>query len=908
MIMRTRQTAWWLAAALLTTAAGCSGSKRKSALDKRREAEAAALARLNAKNLKGGRPPRAQMTPEQFAQHLSQPFGDTSLPLIDPEGNVFRSLGRVWERDIRFDAGNAAWNKATATLYGASRSGRDVVSLNLHDGSLRIRATSLLRTVPKKVEAKNLAKNEHTQSMEPTFELTPTGLVVAQSVPKRGELEIKVAGIDPSSGRVRWRKTVPNPWDDGFTLWSEGNLVLLGDSSKGPVWLFDAKGGPSGKIEFPKDESYVFAGSDGSISLFYHFRKTNELFIVGHRNDGSVAWRKSLADCYPNMAYFQPIVDGVLACKVRTSPKEHIDRVMKIAFADGKTLWEANTHKRPQDVVNDPKRKDWVGLRAGKNGAVYFRNRFAFVRVEKDGRVSWSYPLNDKEVYIVVEGTPYRSENVMGGDEPYDLVVSLDPQTGKPLWSYKEEKGLPARGLVRDGVLTMHGETQLRAFSLADGRMLLKKTFERTRIEGVSMAGGVCFVDTSGIRQAYRLSDGALLLFDKSEDETVVNTFVEMPFAKELYLYHDEQRRLGRAERVAGDLRLKVPASSVRTARILTAPAIEVDRVRFVDGSTLEFQSLDDKRAWRVPATGGAAVAAGPRREGVRAGRRAAAFLGDPVKVEERFALRVEQGGATHVVTALPRGDYSWSKSGHELAYAEKRAPSVKNPHVKLMDLALRVFDARSRTSRDVMVLRGADENASLASVSFGPGDRVVTFAIEGLYGSHFVGTVDARKTTTGEMKISEVDGEVSTKMPKLLAPTKKLGMQEGSTFGDVAWSPSGQVLAYTRGQRLHLVNTQGRDLLAKPEAAVSKMRWSPDGRTLIYVKDGNLWSWRGGEIQRLSYLLPKREPRSEEEEKNGNLFRIASLEFSPDGKQLAFALRWPYNANLRAAVLGLDP
>ena len=155
-------------------------------------------------------------------------------------------------------------------------------------------------------------------------------------------------------------------------------------------------------------------------------------------------------------------------------------------------------------------------------------------------------------------------------------------------------------------------------------------------------------------------------------------------------------------------------------------------------------------------------------------------------------------------------------------------------------------------------------------------------------------------------MRISEVDGAVTVTLPKLLAPTKKLGLDQGEAFGEVAWSPDGSALAYTRGQRLVLLSASGRELLAKPESAVSRIVWGPRGASLVYVKDGNLWRWRGGKTERISYFLTKREPRNDEEQKYGNLLRMHGMAISPDGTKLALGLRWPYEGNMRAAVIDL--
>lgn len=907
-MMRARTSALMAIVACTTLAlgAGCSGKKKKSILEKKREAEAAALARLNAKNFKNQRPPRPEMTPERFAEIVAQSFGDAQLPLIDPEGRIFSTPERQWERDLRFDAGNPAWNAKTGVLYGASRRGKDVVALDLQGGALATRGANILRPVPKKVDPKKMAKNEHLQSMEPVFELTPGGLVVAQSVPVKGELEIKVFGVDVATGRVRWRAKVPNPWDDGFTLWSEGNFVFLGDATKGPVHLFDSTTGTTGKVVFPEGETYAFGGANPQIAVFYHIRKSGELYLAGHGRDGVARWRKPLGDCYGNMSYLQAFVDGVLPCKVRTSPKEHIDRAIKINFADGKTLWETDWHKRPQDAVTDAQRKDMITVKAGTGGAVYMRNRFEMVRLNPDGKAAWRYPLADKEIYLLIDGKTYRSENVMAGDEPYEAIVNLDPQTGAPLWSYKEEKGLPARGLIREGSFIMWGDTQARIFDLKSGKLLANRKL-LPRVEAVAVSQGVGYFDAMGARQAYRLSDNALVLYDKSEEETIVNNWLEMPFAKELYLYHDTERRLGRLQPAVGDMRMKVDPKSVRAAKLLSPPPVEVDGVRWLDGQTLEFQTVDDKRAWKVSLAGGAPTVAGARKDNLRASPTGAlAFNADPVKVEEKTSLKVEARGKTTVVTAFPMGEFAWSHSGHELAYAERRPPSYKSRHAELADLVLRVFDARSGQSRDVMHLKGVEKAAVLASVSFGPGDKSLTFALENLYGSHFVGTVAATKKTVGEMRISEVDGEVTVKLPRLLPPTMKLGLDQGETFGEVAWSPDGQTLAYTRGQRLVLLSKNGRELLSKPESAVSIMKWGPRGGQLLYVKDGNLWRWRGGKAERLSYFITKREPRNDEEQKYGNLLRMHGMALSPDGSKLALGLRWPYEGNMRAAVIDL--
>lgn len=906
--MRARSLTVFIALCVLVF--GCKGEKRKTILEKKREAEVAALARLNAKNLKTGRPPRPEMTPEQFNGQMAQAFGDANLPLIDPQGRVFKGLERRWEKDIRFDASNAAWDKPSTTLYGAARNGRDVVTVELKDGAQRTKATRLLRPVPKKVDPKKLAKGEHLQNMEPFFELSKNGLVIAQSVPVKDDLFTNIIGMDPASGKVRWKKRVPNKWSDGFSLWGEGNLALLGDTSTGPIYLFDVTTGAQSVITYPEGETYVYAGTDGVRVAYYHILKNKDLYLLAYDKDAKVVWRRGVSDCYGNNHYLKPFVNGVMPCKAKSTAKEHIDKVLKINYANGQTVWEATAYTRPVDVVKDAQRVDLITMRDGKEGSgvVYFRNRFAFVRVEKDGRIAWTHALDDKEIYLVADGLPFRSENVMAGDEPYDEVRNLDPATGKVLWSYKEEKGLPAKGMIRDNTLAMHGDWEVRILSLSDGKVLLKQR-SKERVEGVSVVGGVAHVDTLGVRQAYRLTDGALLMHDKSEDETVVNQWLEMPWAKGLYLYHDEERRISRVQPVGAEQKIAVDPAQVRNAKLLTAPAIEVDRVRWLNATTLEVQSLDDKRAWSLPVGGGAASATGNRRDGVKAGKGGAlAYLADPVKVEEKASVKIDAGGKTYLATAFPAGDFAWAHGAAELAFAERRPPTRKSQRIKLADIAVRIWDAASKESRDAFVFRGVDETSTVGSLSFGPGNKTLTVVFENLYGSHYVATVAARgKPLIGDMMLDELDGTVTVKVPKVLAPTKKLGLDQGDQFGEVAWSPDGRVLAYTRGQRLVLLSADGQELLEKPELVVSGMKWSPNGASLIFVKDGNLWRWQGGRIERLTYLLPKREPRNEEEQKNGNLYRISSLEFSPNGKQLAFGLRWPEGGNMRAAVVSLE-
>jgi outer membrane protein assembly factor BamB len=901
-----RGSAFALAIVLLAT--GC-GDKDKRWKSKKARLLAQQQALEAAKNSGPARRPKLHVSAEQFAQMMAAPFGEAETALADPEGRFYRSPEHVWERDLRFDAGNAAFDKARTTLYGADRSGRGLATLELRTGQLRPRAGGLFRPIPRKVDPKKIIKADLQQPTEPVFELTGDMLIVAQNVSTLHELKVKIFGLSASTGRLVWQKQVPHPWQDTFALWSEGPVAFLGDSSAGPIFVFDTKTGKQSKIEYPKDETYVFGGSDGKRTIFYHWRPPNELYLVGHDANGAVVWRRQLPDCYPNKAYFAPFVNGgVLPCKAKSSPKEHVDKVMKISLADGKTLWETEVLKRPGDSITDPKRPDLISLRKGKDGASYFRNRFGFARVEPDGRFAWSYPLDDKEIYVLIGDEPFRSENVMGGDKPYELIVSLDRATGKPLWEYKEEDGLPARGLVRDGNLLLWGETEIRVLSLATGKVVLTHKTPQ-RLEGIALVAGVLYIETAGVRRAIRLADQQLLLYDKSEDETILNNWIDTSGLAGLFLYHDERRRVAFVEPVKEDRRIPLPKERVRKVRLLTPPNIEIDGLRWVDDNVLELTSADDNRVWRLGVTGGKPpTSVGTRREGgPRHARAGVAFLGDPTKVTEKASLKLVADGKTTTVSERPAGDFAWSQSGTQLVYAERRDTSVKASNLKIADFVVRVFDARRGRGRDILLIRGADEMARLNSASFAPGDHSVTLVIENLYGNHYVGTLSTAGKVTGQMKVNDNEGTITIRLPNS-APTQRLGVDSGDTFGDVAWSPGGRHLAVLRGPKLQILDGGGRELLPRPESAVSILRWAPRGGALYYVKDGNLWRWRRGKTEQVSFFLAKREPRIEEEVRVGNLPRFAELKVSPDGKRLAFGLRFPDSgAAMRAAVLDLE-
>lgn len=902
-----RRTAFGLLA-LVICVGGCSGDKEKRWKSKREQALAREEALAAAKSVKDEpvKPAKVPMTPEHFAQALGQAFGDTDVSLADPSGAAFRSPARQWERELRFDPSNAAFDKASGQLYGVSREGRDLVSLDVRTGVLKRRVSGCFVPVPRKVDPKKILKAEYQQSQEPVFERVGEMLVVAQNLWLRGDYTVQLVGLNAGSGRLMWRKRFGNLWKEGFALWSEGGLAFLGDSSSGPILLFDAKTGREAKIDYPKDGTYVFGGSDGSRVVFYYARPNGEFYLVGHDAEGRVLWRQPLSECFPNKAYFQPFVNGsVLSCKAKTSAKEHLDRVLKISLADGKILWQTDALSRPGDPLKDAQRPDLISLRKGADGASYHRNRFGFARLEPDGRLAWSYPLQDKEIYILVDDEPFRSENVMGGDEPYEEVVSLDPATGKPRWRYTEEAGLPARGVVREGTLLMWGFHEIRALSTADGKLLARVRTPQ-RLEGIAFQGGVLYADTAGVRRAIRLSDQQLLLHDRSEDETIVNNWVDLGPTKGLVLYHDDHHRLTLVEPVTGDLRVPLAKDRLRKARLLTPPVIEIDGLRWVNASTLEVTSPDDERIWRVPAAGGAATAAGTRRKGApRYGRAGIAFLGDPTKVLASASLKLERDGKESVLSENPAGEFAWSPRGTELAFAERRESGVKSQHFKVADFVVRVFDTRRGASRDVLLVRGADATTRLGSASFGP-SGTLTVVVENLYGNHFVGTLSTGARATGEMKVDDQEGTVAIKISGNRAPTQRLGVDAGDFFGDVAWSGDGSHLATLRGQRLQILTGLGREVFAKPEAAVSVFRWAPAGASLYYVKDGNLWRWSRGRLEQLSFFLPKREPRNEEEVKLGNLPRFAALEFSPDGQRLALGLRFPENGNTRLAILDL--
>jgi outer membrane protein assembly factor BamB len=894
--------------ALCLALAACSGTKRKSALERQREREARELAEREARDqraLARARPPRAEVTPEQFAQLVSQSFGDADLGLIDPEGRVYQGPERRWERDLRFDPSNPAYDKARGIVYGATKSGRDVVAFDIRSGRTPWRSPGLLRPPPRKVDPKKIENKNEQPPMDPVFELTGDALVVAQNVPKAGGgMQVHLAGLDARSGRVRWRKRVPYDWKDTWVLWSEKDLVFLGDSSTGPLYLFGARNGRQGKIDYPPGEDYIYGGSDGQHVVFHHGRPNKDYFLAAYDAQGKVLWRRPVGDCYGSKAYFAPMLDGVFPCKLKTSAKEHADRVMRVSYADGSTLWEVTAHKRKGDPLTDAQRPDLVSMRRGKDGAYYFRNRFDFVRVEEGGRVAWSYPLKDKEIFLLVNDEPYRSDNVIRGDRAYEWVASLDAATGKERWRYIEEDGVPARGWIREGTLLLHGDSEVRVLSLADGKLLFRiKT--STLLDGAMVLGPTVVVDSLGVRQTLALRGGQVLLYDKSEDETVVNKWMDLGPIHNLVLYHDDDRRLAVLEPVTGDRRVSVSRENVRKARLLTPPPVEVEGLHWVDAATLEFTSVDDRRAWRVPVGGGAPSPAGPRRESARAARGGMAFLDDPVKVTERRSLKVERDGKVDLVSARPTGELAWSRSGSLLAYAERRDASLKSKWVEVVDLVVRVYDARSRRSRDVLHLKGADKQATLSSVSFGPGDGSLSMVIESLYGNHYVGTVPLGGRTVGEMRVNAEDGIVSIKIPNQGA-TRKLGVDSGDNYGFLGWSADGSTLATVQGQRMQLRDGAGRELLRRPEAAVSAVHWAPRGATLYYVKDGNLWRWRRGRVTQLTFFLPKREPRNEEEMKLGNVPRIGPVAFSPDGRRLAFGLRWPENQNMRVAVMDL--
>src|SRR5262249_22256832 len=154
-----------------------------------------------------------------------------------------------------------------------------------------------------------------------------------------------------------------------FSLWSESGTVFLGDSSVGPIFVFDAKTGKQAKIEYPQGETYVYGGSDGRRIGFYHWPKPNDLYPVPPHPDGANLRRTPISECFPNKAYFQPFVNGgVLPCKAKTSVKEHVDSALKISYDDGRILWKTDALKRKGDFITDPKRPDLISLRKGKDG------------------------------------------------------------------------------------------------------------------------------------------------------------------------------------------------------------------------------------------------------------------------------------------------------------------------------------------------------------------------------------------------------------------------------------------------------------------------------------------------------------------------------------------------------------
>ena len=868
-----------------------------------------------------------------FDKMIQRKFTDKERRLADPQGLAFRPLKKIWERGLRFDASRAAYDKKRGILYTTSRDHRRILAINLSQGRIIKQSGPVLKRIPRR-DPRKMQRAQYSQSMEATITLTPDQLIVAQNVMKEKKLEIRVIGLSRHSFRRLWAKTLENPWETGWLSWFYSGVYFLGDSGDGPVHAFDPARGRLTTFNYPQQdfekkgkESWNFAGTDGTRVFFYHaIKKPPLLELVAHNiEDGKQAWTRSVTNCIPKPMYLQYPVKRIFPCKVKTEEYKFIDGLRKFEPRGGRMVWQRGVHSRKRGQVTDLV-ADLVQLRASKDGKhVYFRSRWTLTKVATDsGNQLWSFNMRNREIGIVLEGRWWSSGAVMGGDYPYHEVIGLDAATGKQKWIYTETKGLPARGVIHEGVLAMFGIKELRVLSIENGKLLYKLT-SKLKLERPAIKGGVLFVHTMGVRRGIRLSDQKLILHEKSEDETVVNNWVNLAKEKALILFDDTHHFLARLEPLTKSRSIKIPDSKIFQASLHTPSDVIIDKPRFSnDGKAIVMESPYDDRLWKIVLPQGTAQAVGKKRVEAR-GKEALALLEDSKSLRYRYKLTVKQkGGEAKEICKGPAGIFNWSRSGRYLIFAEKRRiPRKKKKRGKsrrrrriygkpsLMNFVVRAYDVKKDKTRDLLFLKKADREARLSNISFAPRDRRVTLVVEGLYGNHLVLTIPmGGGTIKGEQKIDFSDGTSKLTLPwhRTLQPTKHLGFRFEDTFGTVDWSKMGYLAILTK-QHLSVRNRNGRSMLGRRESSVSEFAWSPDGRTLAYNREGNLWllDAPSGRRLALSYFLPKREPRNDEEVKLGNPYRFRGIAWAPEGRRLAVGLQYPGEKFRRLATIDLS-
>ncbi|MBI3074135.1 MAG: hypothetical protein HYY84_18655 [Deltaproteobacteria bacterium] len=246
-----------------------------------------------------------------------------------------------------------------------------------------------------------------------------------------------------------------------------------------------------------------------------------------------------------------------------------------------------------------------------------------------------------------------------------------------------------------------------------------------------------------------------------------------------------------------------------------------------------------------------------------------------------------------------------WNRAGDKFVYAEA-AKATKKQHFTDINLVpeqwVKVYSAAARASTTVLTLANFPEGTAFLRAEWSPDDLEVALLFYVPIGqatkNSFVATVPVSGGARAELKVDDSTGTATLKGKGRWngGPTAALGWVKEELVDAIGWSRRGE-FAYVRRAvptrpRLYVVNAKGKEIAA--EDGVTEVAWSPDGAELAVNRHGNVWVWNsGGGWRQVTAYPPKREPINEEDAVQ-NPQRIRDLAWSPDGKQVVFAVHQP--------------
>ena len=891
--------------------------------------------------------------------------------LADPKGIYFEELKPKWKvKDFNFSVYEMAYDEKKGILVGMNKEQTLVKAVNINTGKVLWKRKLDLKKPEKLEERKSETDETEYISLQegeaardnsiPSFTYDGDKTVIIainkRNKTKKWFYDLKYYGLDIRNGRIKWKKTLrkddkkwpyPSTWMQyGWALWTQENVVYLGEPEKGPLYIIDPRNGEWYDIQYPLDDSikYSFAGTDKYSTYFFKYGTGSKFTIKAvDKLDGSedtkYAWEQQY-DCRLRKAFFlgKEISDHMFLCSKMPEKKgeyKHIDSLIKFNPLNGKKVWEAILDER---VPSANITKDMIYKVVSKDKkSIYVRSLFYIAKVDaKTGKVLWKSKINPEKVNgIFIEDHFFNHQWVLGGDEAYDDYYMLDPKDGHKIWTAsmpKTEKnknpGMPANAEVKGAWILSYGDNVIKILNKKDGKIIWKYR-TKDKIESLYLSDGIFYLETQGVRRGFKIPSFELWYYARTKSETLLNNGWMKGLGSRLLLHNEDDYILYRLPALKKSLKRKLPADKLIKGKVLTRMSRFSSLVFSKDGKYIYF-STNDKNPKRTSKINIETKKIEPLGEFEEHGYSIIVksavkelVIKDGKKKRKKvkqYYLKTKEG--KEILISDNELEYHKFNKDNDKIFLVTADNQYYDDEVDYKDLIFKVYDIKSDKfhtffilRNTVGIIRGKIRESIVRYGDFLGNDRVI-FTIENMHAHKGIYTMkyDVKKPVEIKVEISVDDDEiVNYNFPKNLnlPPSTGLEFQETdfnhSFYDSLATSNAEYVaLGENYGLKYGTSKKVGFKLF---DNLITTYDWHPNGKYLAMNSGGNIYILNAetNKLTQVTWFLPKREPKNFDDTKTGNKFRILSVAFSPDGKHLAIAIKMPEEALRRIVLINVE-